>query len=134
MILADTCEPWSRRSGARTVVGLLAVAALALLHRTVYVNVQSTRWPLRNSEITLFTSSDAAQLIEDMRIDINRANAGDLQLLPGIGPTLAHRIVENRELQGEFTTIEDLTRVKGIGERTVQGLRGLADAITADEK
>lgn len=59
----------------------------------------------------------AGALIE---VDINRAEARELALLPGIGPVLARRIVENRDRLGPFESVSDLTRVHGIGEKTVQ--------------
>lgn len=53
-------------------------------------------------------------------ININTATAGELTRLPGIGPVLAARIVENRSTQGSFHNASDLIRVKGIGEKTFQ--------------
>jgi competence protein ComEA len=58
-------------------------------------------------------------------LDINRASASELEELPGIGPTLAQRIVEHRESEGPFSTVEELMNVRGVGERTLDGLRGL---------
>ena len=58
-------------------------------------------------------------------LDINTASAGELEALPGIGPVLAARVVEYREANGAFSTIEELMNVPGIGEKTLDGLRGL---------
>jgi competence protein ComEA len=55
-------------------------------------------------------------------IDINRATAEELQRLPGIGPKLAQRIVEERG-KGPFKSAEDLRRVPGIGPKTIDKLR-----------
>lgn len=60
------------------------------------------------------------------RIDLNRASAGELQLLPRIGPALARRIVEDRAARGPFASVEDVARVRGIGPRTVELLRPYA--------
>ena len=49
------------------------------------------------------------------RIDLNRATVEQLTLLPGIGETLAHRIITYRETVGPFRQTEDLLKVKGIG-------------------
>jgi competence protein ComEA len=50
------------------------------------------------------------------KIDINRAESWLLDALPGIGEVLAQRIVDYRNENGSFTTIEDLLNVNGIGE------------------
>jgi hypothetical protein len=60
------------------------------------------------------------------RIDVNRADSSMLRLLPGIGPTLAERIIESRTTEGAFGSLTDLERVHRIGPRTVQGLRDFA--------
>jgi competence protein ComEA len=54
-----------------------------------------------------------------VQIDINHAHAYELALLPGVGPILADRIVEDRDRNGEFISIEGLRRVFGIGEKTI---------------
>lgn len=48
-------------------------------------------------------------------ININRANARELDALPGIGPVLASRIIDYRKTNGPFTTVDDLRKVSGIG-------------------
>ncbi len=60
----------------------------------------------------------------DLRsVDINRAGAGELAALPGIGPRLAEAIVAEREKGGGFRFPEDLRRVKGIGPAKVKALK-----------
>ncbi|NJL31884.1 MAG: helix-hairpin-helix domain-containing protein [Phycisphaerales bacterium] len=51
------------------------------------------------------------------RIDINTASAADLTLLPGIGPALAKRIVDDRLALGPYRNMEQLQRVPGIGPK-----------------
>ena len=48
-------------------------------------------------------------------ININRATARQLDALDGVGPVIAHRIVDDRKLNGSFLTIDDLQKVSGIG-------------------
>jgi competence protein ComEA len=60
----------------------------------------------------------------DDRIDLNAADASELQRLPGIGPVGARRIVEERELGGPFRTVGDLVRVAGFGPSRIRGLGG----------
>ncbi len=52
-------------------------------------------------------------------LDLNRASPEDLMDLPGVGPVLADRIVALRP----FASVEGLTRVRGIGPKTLEGLR-----------
>jgi competence protein ComEA len=56
-------------------------------------------------------------------IDLNRAGADELTSVPGIGKTLAQRIVEFREQHGPFKRVEDLMKVKGIGEKSFEKIR-----------
>lgn len=58
-------------------------------------------------------------------ININSATAAELETLPEIGPKLAERIIEYRETNGPFTTVEQLVEIRGISERMVDILRPL---------
>jgi competence protein ComEA len=58
-------------------------------------------------------------------INVNSASAEELEELPGIGPTLAAAIVEDRARNGPFTSVEDLNRVPGIGEGRLAPIRDL---------
>lgn len=58
-------------------------------------------------------------------INLNTASLAELDLLPGIGPALADRIVTERERGGRFVSLRDLQRVSGIGPRTAEKLEGL---------
>lgn len=55
------------------------------------------------------------------RINVNTAPASMLEQLPGVGPSLAARIIEYREANGEFRSLADLAKVRGISERMVAG-------------
>lgn len=55
-------------------------------------------------------------------VDINQATEAELRQLPGIGPTLARRIIEARQT-APFRSVDDLRRVRGIGARTLDRLR-----------
>jgi competence protein ComEA len=56
-------------------------------------------------------------------VNINTANAQQLQLLPRVGPALASRIIEFRETNGPFKRVEELVAVRGIGEKSLEQLR-----------
>lgn len=61
-------------------------------------------------------------------LDLNRASARELETLPGIGPTLAQRVVESRSRDGPFRSPQDLLRVRGIGPVVLARIRGLVRA------
>jgi len=58
-------------------------------------------------------------------VNINTATAAELETLPRIGPTTAQHILEYREAEGTFETIEDIQNVSGIGSATFDGLENL---------
>jgi competence protein ComEA len=61
----------------------------------------------------------------DSLIDINTASVAELDLLPGIGPVIAQRIVEFRDANGPFTDIAQLAEIEGISTEMVDELRPL---------
>ncbi len=58
------------------------------------------------------------------KININKCSQVELESLPGLGPVLAMRIIEYRDLNA-FTTIEDLKQVSGIGDKKYEALKNL---------
>jgi len=58
-------------------------------------------------------------------VDLNTATAAQLDALPGIGPATAAAIVQDRDANGAFTSVDDLTRVRGIGPAKLAQLRDL---------
>jgi competence protein ComEA len=59
----------------------------------------------------------------EFKVDINAADWPELTLLPGIGETLARRIVQSREEDGPFLDHDDLRRVHGIGPKTLDAVQ-----------
>jgi competence protein ComEA len=58
-------------------------------------------------------------------VNLNTAQVAELDTLPRIGPALAARIIEWRDANGRFTSIEDLLAVPGIGDKMLEALRDL---------
>jgi len=66
-------------------------------------------------------AAKAAQTV----VNINTASADQLEALPGIGGVTAERIVSYRSENGPFTTVDEPAKVKGIGNKTLEKIRGL---------
>ena len=62
---------------------------------------------------------------EPQVVNINTATVQDFEALPGIGPVMAQRIVDYRDEHGPFKSVEELTKVKGIGESKLEELLDL---------
>src|SRR5262245_28792281 len=94
--------------GTRLVAGLIALGLLAAaaqrLGRVIVPSPDAVHWP-------------------DTRLDLNEASAAELTVLPGLGPALAGKIVEDRGRRGAYGSVDDLRRVDGIGASVIERLR-----------
>ena len=70
-------------------------------------------------------ATDAGGGTSSAPVDVNRAGAVELERLPGVGPSIAAAIVDEREQGGPFASIEDLQRVSGIGPGRLEAIRDL---------
>ena len=95
----------------RSSIGLLAVFMVTIL----------TVWCRNGSDLVDLTLPHRQRI--QFHVDINRAARDELLLLPGVGPTIAQRIISCRKAEGQFRCIDELQRVHGIGPKTVERLR-----------
>ena len=83
----------------------------------------------KNEEIIINSSGEGivekeiSNNSENKIININKANETNLQTLPGIGASLAGRIVEYRNSNGKFNEIEDIKNVSGIGDSKYENIK-----------
>lgn len=100
---------------------------------------ETTAWVIEDVLVDVPVSSSASDTAATLRpdtsvgrptqdhsdlIDINTADLRTLARLPGIGPELARRIMDERSTNGAFINLTDLQRVKGIGPRKAAMLSG----------
>ena len=113
--------------------GLIAAIVVTVVMRfasngavsTISINdVESA--PLSSSDVSTASPSAASGTAKDSSsglININTATASQLTALNGIGETKAAAIVEYREQHGDFSSVDELLNVPGIGEKILEGLR-----------
>lgn len=109
---------------------VLYLLSLALLLAAAYRYI-GPRWASAASVRTL----QAGERI-DYRVNVNTATAAELDLLPGIGPAKARRLIEYREAHGPFRGLADAARVASLSAECTARLRGLVepgDAAPAGE-
>jgi len=129
----------AERRGASVLAMVLAIGALTDLQRAAHLR----RAPALSSAPARVASGTAAGVALDSAapvgparaaarasgvragalLDLDTATASDLDRLPGIGPVLAARIVEQRRLHGRFRRVDELLSVPGIGPRLLERLR-----------
>ncbi len=67
--------------------------------------------------------SAVRQTADGFKVNLNRATLSDLQMIPGVGPSTAQKILDYRESAGKFSSISDLKNISGIGEKTYDNLK-----------
>lgn len=138
---------WTRTPAAlftAAILGLCSISGLAwslnrtMAHDSVQLSkvsvpddneLQASSLIPSDSEIGSSLNSQApeqSQLDVLHLIDLNVANAAELELLPRIGPALASRIIADREVHGWFNSIDELQRVSGIGPKTIEKIKAFA--------
>lgn len=106
---------WLLRRGDQVAVAGLILWGLASL--AVWYTLQGG-WQGR-----LIEREPAPPQSVQFQVDVNTATWPELSQLPGVGETLARRIVETRDRLGPFSSPEDLRHVRGIGARTLERIR-----------
>lgn len=88
--------------------------------------VRSTAWRIVACLVALAVAVVAfpgvAAAAPSGKVNLNTGSAEQLELLPRVGPSIAQRILEYREQNGKFSASEDLMLVRGIGEKTYDGM------------
>ena len=101
-----------------TVLDVIELAGLLEESDTSSLNLSQNLYP--HQVIVVASKEETSSLIS-----INSASLEELDTLPGIGPTIAQRIIDYRSTNNGFKTLEELMEVSGIGEKIYAGLEDL---------
>lgn len=118
-------------AGDRKALGFLAFFLAAGVAWNLYQKGKQTAAPaqvLSSVELpagyfNMAASSKPVPKVLGEPLDLNRATAEELEILPGIGPSLAERIVHYRQNTGGFKKVEELLKVPGIGPKKLAGMK-----------
>ncbi len=101
-----------------------ALVVLVLAGGAYYSSRASESAPQTVYSTSLDEAKNEAQT--PLLININTAEAKDLDELPGVGPSTAENIIEHRRHSGKFKAVDDLEDVKGIGPKTLEKIKPFA--------
>jgi len=73
--------------------------------------------------VTSFINQNDKQAPAPGSVDLNRASVSELELLPHIGPAMAKRIAAYRKSNGRFKSLQELKKIKGIGDKTFASIK-----------
>ena len=110
-------------------VMVLREVLVTLPPETTPPTIPATEPPVRSEpakQTETKKSSGSTEKKVTFPVNINTASKKELDALPGIGETLAQRIIDYRSANGPFSTVDELTKVKGIGEKTLEKLKPYA--------
>ena len=113
---APSTEDWTRGPAMHGAAAMLLIAALSC-----------ACWVWNSGRLEALGPPPSPA-----RLNLNTATAAQLEILPRIGPALAKRIIEDRDANGPFASLEDLARVRGIGPRTVERLAPMVEVRVGD--
>ncbi len=94
----------------------------ATLYKSFKESAKTENKPNISRESSAEKKKDLKQALVG-KININTADSEQLQILPRIGPVLAQRIIHYRQAHGLFTSINEIKRVKGIGDKTFESIK-----------
>jgi competence ComEA-like helix-hairpin-helix protein len=117
-IIHSATDDLSQPSGASASADRGVAWALLLL---VMLGTSWGWWSLLHSPVRNVAERPARSVA--LKLDVNTATVGELCALPGVGETLAERIVEHRKKRGGLRNVEQLLAVQGMGQRTLENVR-----------
>ena len=117
-----------------TLIFIIVAGLISFAFLKIQLNSQGQSIKVENAlraEIeNLKSSQDSGQVAgistqDSEVININQASLEELDKLPGIGPAYAQKIIDWRDQNGDFSNIEEIKNIKGIGDKTFEKLKDL---------
>jgi len=104
---------------------LIFIIIYCALLFVVLVSINVAEFRINSDPMELIGYSNSPETTQKLLININTADLQQLCELPQIGEALAGRIIAYRDQNGGFSSIDEITKVSGIGEATFQELKDL---------
>lgn len=105
------------------IAAALFLAALLIGYNAFFIPDVSSSFVVTDQQDAVSSSTFSDKSSASGKLDLNTATQEDLDSLDGIGPVLASRIVAYRQENGPFRSVDDLKKVSGIGEKTLEKLK-----------
>ncbi len=121
-----TTEYYVLKKKPGSIPGVSGIAATDLTVDQVLAQALASNPCLAYRAKPVYTMQKTARP-KTLLVNVNKADQRELVALPMIGPTLAKRIIEYRTKYGPFRSLEDLKKVKGIGNALVEKIRVLIE-------
>ncbi|ARJ51946.1 competence protein ComEA [Staphylococcus lutrae] len=116
--LLDKAEPLSTADLSR-----VNLAEKLVDQKLVYIPSQSETQTTQPNVSQASTMNSHVSQSQSQTINLNTADEKTLTQIPGIGPAKAQTIIQFRDEHGPFSTVDDLKKVKGIGQKTFEKLK-----------
>ena len=112
---------------ALTILGAILLLGVVITFLEGYLDDGLPDFEVRKAAVEVPERTDVkpSEPEKPRIVNINTASERELQTLPKIGPRTASLIIEHRTRNGPFTSLEELTAVRGIGSKTLDRLRPL---------
>lgn len=114
-------EAIEKAGGLKETAKFDSTSSTEVLETGALLNI--TQKSSREIEVKMERMAPNKLLTFSIPLDLNRVSFNDLCLIPGIGESLAHEIVDYRKIRGGFRSVEELKNVKGIGEKKWKALK-----------